>query len=211
MERRRDDRQLHAGAAIRRSVCAAALRLCVDLPDRFFTFEAPNGKSHAAAERPPVGVSPRLHVPEGRGTLVPPYGRHDGMAMPLGRPNMPLNAANCLTGGCSTTPRRLSALYGHPRVRQCTTHSLLACRSRVGASLPVAVGPACVGLTRALMPITVPGRCHCPSGHPKAMLVVLTCLHSFETAHSSSTRTGCVASQGNRYQLERSPCLSPAL
>ena len=29
---------------------AAALRLCVDLPDRFFTFEAPNGKSHAAAK-----------------------------------------------------------------------------------------------------------------------------------------------------------------
>jgi len=33
------------------------------------------------------------------GTLVPPYGRHDGMAMPPGRPHMPLNAAICLTGG----------------------------------------------------------------------------------------------------------------
>ena len=100
----------------------AALRLCVDLPDRFGTSEAPAGSRTSPLRRPPVGVSPRLHIPEGRGMLVPPDGRHVGMALPPGRPNMPLIAAICLTGGYSTTPRRLIALYGHPRVRRCTTH-----------------------------------------------------------------------------------------
>ena len=74
---------------------AAALRLCVDLPDRFYTSEAPSGKLHVAskaASRWRVAEAP--HSKWVRGMSVPSYGRHVGMALPLVRPDMPLNRRN---------------------------------------------------------------------------------------------------------------------
>ena len=74
---------------------AAALRLCVDLPDRLNTFEAPSGRLHVASKATSRWrVAEAQHSEWVRGMSEPPYGRHVGMALPLGRPDMALNRRN---------------------------------------------------------------------------------------------------------------------
>ena len=79
---------------------AAALRLCVDLPDRLNTSDAPSGKLHVASKAASRWrVAEALHSKWVRGMSEPPYGRHVGMACFSGGQTCHSTAAIRLTAG----------------------------------------------------------------------------------------------------------------